>query len=60
MVGGRKEYTASLKETVRPAVKVKSEKTKESFFSLRTLHLCCSINKFNRSAGCNLLAVPKC
>ena len=32
MVGERKEYTASLKEIVRTAVKVKSEKTKGSFF----------------------------
>jgi hypothetical protein len=32
MVGECKEYTASLKETVRTGVKVKSEKTKKSFF----------------------------
>jgi hypothetical protein len=32
MLGERKEYTANLKETVRTAVKVKSDKTKESFF----------------------------
>jgi len=39
MVGERKEYTASLKETVRTALKVKSEKTKESFF-LCVLYTC--------------------
>jgi len=39
MVGERKEYTASLKETVRTAVKVKSKKTKESFF-LCVLYTC--------------------
>jgi hypothetical protein len=33
MVGERKEYTVNLKETVRTAVKVKSEEAKESFFS---------------------------
>lgn len=39
MVGKRKEYTGNLKETVRTGVKVKSEKTKESFF-LCVLCLC--------------------
>jgi hypothetical protein len=39
MVGERKEYTASLKKTVRTAVKVKSEKTQESFF-LCVLYTC--------------------
>ncbi len=39
IIGERKEYTASLKETVRTGVKVKSEKTKESFF-LCVLYTC--------------------
>jgi hypothetical protein len=39
MVGERKEYTGSLKETMRSEVKVKSEKTKEFFF-LCVLYLC--------------------
>ncbi len=39
MVGERKKYTASLKEAVRTAVKVKSETTKESFF-LCVLYTC--------------------
>ncbi len=39
MVGERKEYTATLKETVRTRVKVESEKTKESFF-LCVLYTC--------------------
>jgi len=39
MVGERKEYTANLKKTVRAGVKVKTEKTKESFF-LCVLYTC--------------------